>query len=58
MTGFITRRLSNFPPVEQELVQREVGGNFGPIFISLGSSFLVGLSLQIPSTGDGFSRPG
>ena len=26
VTGFITRRLSNFPAVEQELVQREVGG--------------------------------
>ena len=32
MTGFISRRLSNFPAVEQELVRGEV---LGPIFFSL-----------------------
>ena len=47
MTGFITRRLSNFPPVEQELVLREVEGIFGPILFSLGPSFPVGLSLKV-----------
>ena len=45
MTGFITRRLSNFPVVEQELVLREVEGILDPIFFLFSLSFPVGLSL-------------